>query len=389
MKQPELKDYLQQQKNDHRYRQRLVVESPQGVDLSIGGKKYLNFCSNDYLGLASHPHVIEALINGARKYGAGSGASHLINGHSLAHHQLEEELAEFVGRPRALLFSTGYMANLGVISALLGKGDVVFEDRLNHASLLDGGLLSQARLQRFQHNDLRDLEIKLGDSKAKTKLICTDGVFSMDGDVADVKQLAMLARQHEAWLMVDDAHGLGVVGKNGRGILESAGVAVEDVPVLVGTLGKAFGTFGAFVAGDDDLIEMLIQRARSYVYTTALPPAIAEATRISIKLMDGEAWRRDKLADNISYFKQQINKLDLPDTNSSTAIQPIMIGEVEAAMKLSASLKEAGLLVSAIRPPTVPEGTSRLRITLCAEHSQQQIDRLISTISENIVQKQP
>jgi 8-amino-7-oxononanoate synthase len=389
VKQPELKDYLQQQKNDHRYRQRLVVESPQGVDLSIGGKKYLNFCSNDYLGLASHPHVIEALINGARKYGAGSGASHLINGHSLAHHQLEEELAEFVGRPRALLFSTGYMANLGVISALLGKGDVVFEDRLNHASLLDGGLLSQARLQRFQHNDLRDLEIKLGDSKAKTKLICTDGVFSMDGDVADVKQLAMLARQHEAWLMVDDAHGLGVVGKNGRGILESAGVAVEDVPVLVGTLGKAFGTFGAFVAGDDDLIEMLIQRARSYVYTTALPPAIAEATRISIKLMDGEAWRRDKLADNISYFKQQINKLDLPDTNSSTAIQPIMIGEVEAAMKLSASLKEAGLLVSAIRPPTVPEGTSRLRITLCAEHSQQQIDRLISTISENIVQKQP
>jgi 8-amino-7-oxononanoate synthase len=281
------------------------------------------------------------------------------------------------------------MANLGVISALLGKGDVVFEDRLNHASLLDGGLLSQARLQRFQHNDLDDLEKKLKHSKAQTKLICTDGVFSMDGDVADVKRLAVLARQHEAWLMVDDAHGLGVLGKNGRGILECAGLSVDDVPVLVGTLGKAFGTFGAFVAGDDDLIEALIQRARSYIYTTALPPAIAEATRASIKLMDSEAWRRDKLADNISYFKQQIIRLDLPDTDSNTAIQPIMIGEVEAAMKLSSNLKQAGLLVSAIRPPTVPEGTSRLRITLCAEHSQQQIDRLITTISENMVQKQP
>lgn len=384
MKQTELQDYLQQQKNDHRYRRRMIVDSPQGIELFIDGKKYLNFCSNDYLGLASHPQVIDALGNGARQYGVGSGASHLINGHSRAHHQLEEELAEFTGRPRALLFSTGYMANVGVISALLGKGDAVFEDRLNHASLLDGGLLSQARLQRYLHNDIADLQNKLQPSKAKTRLICTDGVFSMDGDVARLTELAKLAQQQDSWLMVDDAHGLGVVGKSGRGILEHTRVPNDQVPILVGTLGKAFGTFGAFVAGNDDLIETLIQRARSYIYTTALPPAVAEATRASIRLVDSEAWRREKLAENIAYFKQQIKQLALPDTNSDTAIQPIVIGEVAKTVQLSERLKRAGLLVSAIRPPTVPEGTARLRITLCAEHSQQHIEQLITVIHESI-----
>ena len=384
MKKTEIKDYLQKQKNDHMYRQRLVVDSPQGIELTIDGKKYLNFCSNDYLGLANHPKVKAALINGANTYGVGSGASHLINGHSRAHHQLEEELADFVGRPRALLFSTGYMANLGVLSALLGKGDLALEDRLNHASLLDGGLLSQARLQRFQHNDINDLNSKLKSSKAETKLVCTDGVFSMDGDKARVKQLADIANTHQAWLMVDDAHGLGTTGVTGRGVLEEAGCSVDDVPILVGTLGKAFGTFGAFVAGDDDLIETLIQRARSYIYTTALPPAVAEATRASIQLIDSESWRRDKLNDNILYFKTLAKNNNLPDTQSDTAIQPIVIGDVETTLSLSYKLKQSGILVSAIRPPTVPEGTARLRITLCAEHSHHQIEQLVDLISNNI-----
>jgi 8-amino-7-oxononanoate synthase len=387
MKKTELKNYLQQQKSDHRYRQRVVVDSPQGIELKIEGNKYLNFCSNDYLGLASHPKVVEALIDGARKYGVGSGASHLINGHCRAHHQLEEELAVFVGRPRALLFSTGYMANLGVISALLAKGDAVFEDRLNHASLLDGGLLSQARLQRFQHNDVKDLENKLVASKANTKLICTDGVFSMDGDVARVKELATLARQHDAWLMVDDAHGLGVVGKNGRGVLEHCNIKGNDVPILVGTLGKAFGTFGAFVAGDEDLIETLVQRARSYIYTTAIPPAVAEATRASLRLIESEVWRREKLDDNIHYFKHVAAELGLPETGSCTAIQPIIIGSVKETMDLSEKLKQAGLLISAIRPPTVPEGTARLRITLSADHNHAQIKQLLTTVHTNIAEQ--
>lgn len=372
-----LKSYLDQQKQNQLYRQRAIVDGPQGVQVCIDGRDYVNFCSNDYLGLANHPQVIDALIQGARLYGVGSGASHLINGHSRAHHQLEEELAAFVQRPRALLFSTGYMANLGVISALLGKGDSVFEDRLNHASLLDGGLLSQARLQRYQHADDRDLESKLSASKAKQKLICTDGVFSMDGDVAPLKQLISQAQKHQSWLMVDDAHGLGTVGETGRGCLEQAGASLTDVPILVGTLGKAFGTFGAFVAGDETLIEFLIQRARSYIYTTALPPAVAEATRISVKLVNEETWRRERLHSNISYFKQCLTQTDTADTGSDTAIQPIVIGEVERTVQLSADLKQNGLLVSAIRPPTVPDGTARLRVTLCAEHTHEQIDQLI------------
>ena len=385
MKQNELKGFLQQQKNDQRYRQRLIIDGPQGTELSIKGKKYINFCSNDYLGLANHPAVVDALKSGATNFGAGSGASHLINGHSRAHHLLEEELAEFVGRPRALLFSTGYMANLGVISALLSKGDSVFEDRLNHASLLDGGLLSQARLQRYRHNDIDDLKNKLEASKANTKLICTDGVFSMDGDVARIKELAKLAKQHDAWLMIDDAHGLGVVGNNGGGVLEMGSTSISEVPILVGTLGKAFGTFGAFVAGEDDLIETLIQRARSYIYTTALPPAVAEATRASIKLMTDEAWRRGKLRENINYFKRLATDACLPDTHSDTAIQPIVIGEIANTLQLSEKLRQAGLLVSAIRPPTVPEGTARLRITLCTDHTHEQIEQLVSVVHENII----
>jgi len=388
MNRNELHAFLNKQKSDGLYRTRSMTESPQGVSLKLDGKSYQNFCSNDYLGLANHPLINEAFIKGIKLYGAGSGASHLINGHSRAHHQLEEELAEFVQRPRALLFSTGYMANLGVISALFSKGDAVFEDRLNHASLLDGGLLSQARLQRYQHSNVDDLALKILSSKATNKLICTDGVFSMDGTVAPLAELVEQAQKSNSWLMVDDAHGLGTVGATGRGCLESIKATVDNVPILMGTLGKAFGTFGAFVAGDEDLIEFLIQRARSYIYTTAMPAAVAEATRMSIKLMDSETWRREQLNTNISYFKTGLSQIDIEavcadskNTGSNTAIQPIVIGDVQQTVRLSDKLKQAGILVSAIRPPTVPENTARLRITLNAEHSQQQIDLLLNSLA--------
>ena len=296
------------------YRSRRIVESPQGINLICDGNPVLNFCSNDYLGLANHPDVINAFKNAADKYGVGSGSAHLICGHSSAHHALEEELAVFTGRDRALLFSTGYMANMGAISALVGRGDTVFEDRLNHASLLDGGLLSGARFKRYAHADVDHLQNLLGNSKAiknsidtphpnrlpkgegiSRSLIVTDGVFSMDGDIAPLQALSVVAKQHDAWLMVDDAHGLGVLGENGGGILEQTGLKQDDVQVLVGTLGKAFGTFGAFVAGSEELIETLVQTARTYIYTTALPPAIAEATRSSLKIIQTESWRREKL----------------------------------------------------------------------------------------------
>ncbi len=389
MNKNEIHQFLAQQKQLDLYRSRSTTDTPQAVKLKQNGKSYLNFCSNDYLGLANHPKLVEAFTKGVRQYGVGSGASHLINGHSRAHHQLEEELAAFVRRPRVLLFSTGYMANLGVISALLAKGDAVFEDRLNHASLLDGGLLSQARLQRFQHSDVSDLESKLSNSKAKNKLVCTDGVFSMDGDIAPLAELVKQSAKSNSWLMVDDAHGIGTVGATGRGCLEVVNATVDDVPILVGTLGKALGTFGAFVAGDEDLIEFLIQRARSYIYTTAMPAAIAEATRMSLKLVDEESWRRDQLNKNISFFKQGLAQAEITglacdhfDTGSDTAIQPIVIGDVQATMQLSAKLKQAGILVSAIRPPTVPENTARLRITFSAEHSQQQIEQLLDCLNK-------
>ncbi|MGR9087679.1 MAG: aminotransferase class I/II-fold pyridoxal phosphate-dependent enzyme, partial [Gammaproteobacteria bacterium] len=277
------------------YRSRQTLASAQGITVQIDGRTVLNFCSNDYLGLANHPDVVRAFKRGAERYGVGSGSAHLICGHSLAHHALEEELAEFTGRDRALLFSTGYMANMGTVSALVDRGDTVFEDRLNHASLLDGGLLSAAKFKRYRHADVAHLKGLMTQASGK-KLIVTDGVFSMDGDWAPLKELASLARQQNAGLMVDDAHGLGVLGNEGGGLLKQYQLDQNEVPILMGTLGKAIGTFGAFVAGSGELVETLIQKARPYIYTTALPPAIAEATRTSLKLARSECWRRDRLA---------------------------------------------------------------------------------------------
>jgi 8-amino-7-oxononanoate synthase len=363
------------------YRSRRVIASPQGINLEIDGTTVVNFCSNDYLGLANHPDVVNAFKAGADKYGVGSGSAHLICGHSAAHHALEEELAAFVGRDRALLFSTGYMANIGVITALLGRGDSVFEDRLNHASLLDGGLLSGARFKRYAHADVAGLSANL-DKAAGNKLIVTDGVFSMDGDFAPLDELAVTAKKHNAWLMIDDAHGLGVIGEHGGGILGHYGLSQDDVPVLMGTLGKGLGTFGAFVAGSEVLIETLIQKARTYIYTTALPAAVAEATRASLKIAIEENWRRDKLRQLSVRFRLGAEQLGLTLMPSSSAIQPILIGDSQAAVDISNALLDAGFFVSAIRPPTVPQGSARLRVTFSALHEEQHVDRLLDALDK-------
>lgn len=362
------------------YRSRRTIESPQGIDLWIDGKSVLNFCSNDYLGLANHPDVAAAFKRGADRYGVGSGSAHLICGHSSAHHALEEELADFTGRERALMFSTGYMANLGVISALTGRNDTVWEDRLNHASLIDGGLLSRASCQRYPHADVDRLSQGLTGASGQC-LIVTDGVFSMDGDLAPLPALAPLAAAQDAWLMVDDAHGLGVIGRHGGGIVEHFALAPHEVPVLVGTLGKAFGTFGAFVAGDNTLIETLIQKARTYIYTTALPSAIAEATRASLRIIRQESWRREKLQSLGQRFQNGAEQLGIAVPRLTSAIVPVLIGDSRRATAISQSLMANGIWVSAIRPPTVPKGTARLRITFSALHEEHHIDRLLDALS--------
>ncbi|WP_085692014.1 MULTISPECIES: 8-amino-7-oxononanoate synthase [unclassified Pseudomonas] len=363
------------------YRQRPLLESPQGPEVVVDGQRLLAFCSNDYLGLANHPEVIAAWQAGAERWGVGGGASHLVIGHSTPHHQVEEALAELTGRPRALLFSTGYMANLGAITALVGQGDTVLQDRLNHASLLDGGLLSGARFNRYLHNDPASLASRLDKAVGNT-LVVTDGVFSMDGDLADLPALADVARARGAWLMVDDAHGLGTLGTQGGGIVEHFGLGVEDVPVLIGTLGKACGTAGAFVAGSEELIEALVQFARPYIYTTSQPPALACATLKSLELLRREAWRREHLAALIRQFREGAQQIGLALMDSPTPIQPIIIGDSAQALRLSRMLRERGLLVTAIRPPTVPAGSARLRVTLSAAHSEAQVQLLLNALAE-------
>lgn len=384
-----LRDKLEQRKRDHLYRTRRVMDSAQGPEMVVDGRSMLTFCSNDYLGLANHPDVIKAFQAGAEQWGVGSGAAHLVSGHSAAHHALEEELAEFTGRPRALLFSTGYMANQGVITALLERGDAVYEDRLNHASLIDGGLLSRAKFHRFAHADAGALRESLHRQEQGEALVATDGVFSMDGDLAPLTELSAVCAEHKAWLLVDDAHGLGVLGKEGRGTLDHFGLGPEEVPILMGTLGKAFGTFGAFVAGSEELIETLIQQARSYIYTTALPPAVAEATRAALRLVQQEQWRRERLQDLIARFRRGASELGLPLMASETPIQPILAGTSEQALAWSRMLEEQGILVTAIRPPTVPEGSARLRITLSAAHSDEHLDRLLGTLEMLPLEKGP
>ena len=366
---------------DHLYRHRPLLDSPQGPQVVVDGQPLLAFCNNDYLGLANHPQVIEAWQTGAARWGVGGGASHLVIGHSTPHHALEEALAEFTGRPRALLFSNGYMANLGAVTALVGQGDTVLEDRLNHASLLDAGLLSGARFNRYLHNDAASLATRLAKACGNT-LVVTDGVFSMDGDVADLPALAREAKAKDAWLMVDDAHGFGALGANGGGIVEHFGLGVAQVPILMGTLGKAFGTSGAFVAGSEELIESLIQFARPYIYTTSQPPALACATLKSLELLRAEHWRREHLSTLINQFRRGAEQIGLQLMDSFTPIQPILMGESARALRLSQRLRERGLLVTAIRPPTVPAGSARLRVTLSAAHTEAQVQLLLSVLDD-------
>lgn len=351
-----------------------------GAVAVVEGARRLVFCSNDYLGLSHHPRVIEAFRE-ATRHGVGSGASHLVTGHGIEHHALEEVLARYTGRERALLFSTGYMANLGVVTALIGRGDLVLEDRLNHASLLDAGLLSGARFRRCAHGDAAAIEHRLSTRGESRTLVVTDGVFSMDGDLAPVAALADVCTRHGAWLMVDDAHGLGILGATGRGTLEHFGLAPTAVPILMGTLGKAFGTFGAFVAGADDLIEYLIQKARSYIYTTALPPAVAAATRESLRLADTESWRRERVLAHVERFRAAALASGLTLTPSSTPIQPIILGSAARALAASDALWTRGIWVAAIRPPTVPDGSARLRVTLSAAHRDADVERLVETLA--------
>lgn len=366
-----------------RLRRRRTVEhrTTGGVRARVDGTELLAFCSNDYLGLADHPRVVEAFVAAAHEWGVGSGASHLVSGHCHEHHALEEELADFVRRPRALLFSTGYMANLAVITALLGRGDRVFEDRLNHASLLDAGLACGARFSRYPHADVDALAARLGRSADGRTMVVTDGVFSMDGDVAPLTGLATACRAHGASLFVDDAHGLGVLGATGRGSLEAAGLDAEVVPILMGTLGKAFGTFGAFVAGSHELVETLLQTARTYIYTTALPPAVAAATRASLRLVQDEPWRRERVLQHVARFRREAAKLGLRLLESETPIQPVVFGSELAAVAASDALRARGLWVPAIRPPTVPAGSSRLRITFSAAHADGDVDLLVEALA--------
>lgn len=376
-----LREVLETRRATDLYRQRLTLDSPQGPRVRWQGCDYLNFCSNDYLGLASDPRLVESLRRGARDYGVGSGASHLVCGHSRAHAELEEALAEATGRPRALLMGSGYAANTGVLQALLQAGDTVLEDRLNHASLLDGGLHSGARLRRFAHNDCADLARKLASSQGPA-LVAVDGVFSMDGDLAPLVEQAALCRQHDAWLMVDDAHGFGVLGERGAGSVAAAGLDSEAVPVLMATLGKALGTAGAFVAGSETLIEALIQVTRKYIYTTAPPPAIAVASLTALRLATEESWRREHLQTLIARFRDGAAARNLPLMPSPTPIQPLLVGEAGRALQLSEGLRARGFLVSAIRPPTVPAKTSRLRITLTAGHTVEQVEQLLDALAE-------
>lgn len=342
----------------------------------------INFSSNDYLGLAGDARIAKAFAEGIEKWGTGSGASHLISGHTAAHHELEESLADFTGRPRALLYSSGYAANVGVINALLSVGDFVFEDRLNHASLLDGGWISRANFQWFPHNDIHSLCSLLQSTEIGTArtLIVSDGTFSMDGDYCDLAALVDTANAHNAWLMIDDAHGFGVVGECGEGLVAANEFGVDDVQVLVGTLGKAFGTAGAFVTGTDDLIETLIQRSRNYIFTTAMPAALAHATKTSLEIVKSENWRRRRIVELVRLFRQGLDGCNVTLLPSISSIQPIVLGAPESALDIANHLEQRGLFVTPIRPPTVPQGSSRLRVTITAAHRESDVTQLVEAI---------
>jgi 8-amino-7-oxononanoate synthase len=382
----ELDAALEERAGQRLARRRRVVDSAQGARLTADGRQMLHFGSNDYLGLAGDPRVVAAAQQGAARYGVGAGASHLISGHFRPHDDLERELAAWVApcaNARALLFSTGYMANLGVVTALAGREDAVFGDRLNHACLNDAALLSRAEFIRYAHANVGELAARLASSRARAKLICTDAIFSMDGDLAPLPQLLGLADAHDAWLVVDDAHGFGVLGEGrdaGRGTLAHFGLASERI-VYMGTLGKAAGVAGAFVAAHPAVIETLLQTARSYIYTTASPPLLASALGASLALVRGDTARRDRLFALLTRWRGLASSLRWPLLPSVTPIQPLIVGDAGEAIAVSEALWDRGIWVPAIRPPTVPPGSARLRITLSAAHSDADVDRLVAALA--------
>jgi 8-amino-7-oxononanoate synthase len=378
----QLEDALAQRRAAGSARSRRTMASPQGPRVETDGRALLAFASNDYLGLANDPAIVAAARDAALRWGVGAGASHLVCGHAVPHEALEHELAAFVApcaNARALTFSSGYLANLAILTALGGHGDAIFADRLNHACLTDGALLSRARLLRYPHCDLAALEARLVASNASRKLIVTDAVFSMDGDIAPLPRLLELAERHDAWLVVDDAHGFGVLGE-GRGSLAHFGIASERV-VYMGTLGKAAGVAGAFVAAHPAVVETLLQTARTYIYTTASPPLLAEAARASLAIIRDDGTRRAHLFRLIARFRTGAGPLPWQVSPSQTAIQPLLVGASAAAMALSQQLIDRGLWVPAIRPPTVPAGTARLRISLSAAHSDADVDALLAALA--------
>ena len=371
-------------------RVRRIVDGPQDAALVVDGKRVLNYASNDYLGLANHPKVVGAAMRALKRYGLGAGASHMVSGHMRAHHELEEKLSDYMGLSKALLFSSGYAANLGILTALVGRGDFVFADKLNHACLNDGAILSRATFKRYPHCDLVKLEAMLADTKGGgRKLIVTDAVFSMDGDIAPVPDLLKLAEAYDTLLVLDDAHGFGVVGYRGKGTLEHFNLLTKNASdriVYMATLGKAAGGYGAFVAGHEDIVEWILQSARSYIFTTATPPAIAAAMQASLEIMQEDRERLKHLRTLIDFFgdslKLQYAKLPF----SQTAIQPIIIGDNATALAFAEALRERHMFVPAIRPPTVPQGTSRLRVSLSAPHTVDDLFDLITAITDLEVQ---
>ena len=362
-------------------RRRRMLESAQGVRISVDGKSYLSFCSNDYLGLANHPQLIAALQQGAQQFGVGSGASHLVSGHFSSHQALEQALADFVGKPAALSFSTGYMANLGAVQALVGRGDTVFADKLNHASLNDAMLLSRADIKRYRHSDMAQLGELLAQTRSGRKLIVTDAVFSMDGDIAPLPELLALCEQHDAWLLLDDAHGFGVLGEQGRGVMSHFRLASPRI-IYMATLGKAAGVAGAFVAAEAVVIDILLQNARSYIYTTASPPALSVVLLEALNILREEDWRRERLQQLIAQLREGLRGLPWTLMQSDTPIQPLLVGSNEAVLALSEGLRACGIWVPAIRPPTVPPGTARLRISLSAAHDEADVVQLIEALHE-------
>ena len=363
------------------YRTRQIIESAQGVEVTLKNKRYISFCSNDYLGLANDPRVCHATIEAIRKFGVGSGASQLISGYSSLHYELEQQLADFFSYPDCILFSSGYLANLGVISSFTNKHSTIIEDKLNHASLIDAAKYAGCKLNRYRHRDTAHAK-KIITKNSQSGLIVTDGVFSMEGSIAPLQKLIELKNKYQFKLVVDDAHGIGVLGKHGKGSLEHEKVSSSQVDILIGTFGKSFGASGAFVLSDQQSIEYLIQKARTLIYTTAPPAALAAAAKTSLEIIASEPERRARLQNNILYFRECAKQSSLNLLDSVTAIQSLIIGENDRTLAYSDLLKTKGLLVLAIRPPTVPKNTSRLRITLSSEHTHTHIDQLVSAILE-------